>query len=375
MRALGHRVDCGTMAEFDEISHTGGQVTIRKKDGAYQLGVRHSSPHRMTMIQIAVGSEGRLLGVIPFGGLDLSEEGEKVQTRPYLQAFLFSDREGLFGRTCPKCSQYFRTTAVGTNHSFCPYCTYRDTSLAFLTKNQIKFLQAFLNKLLDAPEGETVIDLDRLIEALPENKSAWVYTEERQQMHFKCACDAECDVLGEYVLCAACGRRTNGVVVDQKFDHLLAMLDEIEALPEGLIRSSRTEDVLVACVAVLEGTGNDIRQQLTRFPMTPSRRQGVGGLNFQNVFATAGSLRNWFAIDLLRGISDDDQRFVKVMFNRRHLLSHTAGRVTDKYVKRTGDDSVRVNQRIKIDVTDVRRLLPLVRLMSSNLLKDFESIG
>jgi len=39
------------MAEFDEISHTGGQVTIRKKDGAYQLGVRHSNPHRMTMIQ------------------------------------------------------------------------------------------------------------------------------------------------------------------------------------------------------------------------------------------------------------------------------------------------------------------------------------
>jgi hypothetical protein len=42
------------MAELDEISHSGGQVTIRKKDGAYQLGVRHCNPHRMTMIQIAV---------------------------------------------------------------------------------------------------------------------------------------------------------------------------------------------------------------------------------------------------------------------------------------------------------------------------------
>jgi hypothetical protein len=153
------------------------------------------------------------------------------------------------------------------------------------------------------------------------------------------------------------------------------LLDEIEDLPERLVRSSRTEDALVASVAVFEGSGNDIRHQLARLPMTPSRRQGVGELNFQDVLATAGSLPNGFAIDVLQGISDDDQEFVELMFNRRHLLSHTAGRITDKYPKRTGDNSVRVNQRIRIDVADVRRLLPLVRLMTSNLLKDFESIG
>lgn len=362
------------MAELDEISHTGGQVTIRKKAGAYQLGVRHSNPNRMTMIQIAVSLDGRPLGVIPFGGVDLSEEAKNVQTRSYLHAFLFSDQEGLFGRTCPRCGQYFRTTAVGTNDSSCPYCGYRDTSLAFLTKNQIKFLETFLNTLLDAPDGETVIDLDKLIETLPDNKSTWVYAEERQQTRFTCACKAESDVLGEYVACPACGKRTNAVVVGQKLDHLLAMLDEIEALPEGAVRSSRTEDALVACVAVFEGTGNDIRQQLTRLPMTPDRKQRVGELNFQDVLATANSLRNWFAIDVLRDVSDDDQKFVKLMFNRRHLLSHTAGRVTERSLKRTGDTSVRVNQRIRIDVADVRRLLPLVRRMASNLLDDFESI-
>lgn len=364
------------MADFEEISHTGGQVTIRKNaDGAYQLGVRHFSPHAMAVIQIAVGIDGRLLGVVPFGGIDQSDDGKKVQRRPYLSAFLFSDREGLFGRTCPACAQYHRTTAVGVNESWCPYCSHRDASMAFLTKNQLRYVETFVNAILEVPEGETSVNLDKLIDALPENKSAWVYAEERQQTRFKCACRAESDVLGEYVACPACGKRTNGVIVNQKLDHLIAMIDEIEALPESPVRSSRTEDVLVTCVAVFEGMGNDIRRQLTRLPMTPGRRKGVSELNFQDVIATANSLRHWFAIDIFRAVSPHDQKYVNLMFQRRHLLSHTAGRVSERYLKRTNDASVRLNQRIRVDATEVRRLIPLVRQMAANLLAEFESIG
>lgn len=61
------------MPEFDEISHTGGTVTIRRKGGAYQLGVSHFNPHAMAMIQIAVGLDGQLLGIMSFDGVELSE--------------------------------------------------------------------------------------------------------------------------------------------------------------------------------------------------------------------------------------------------------------------------------------------------------------
>src|SRR5262249_9164874 len=133
-------------------------------------------------------------------------------------------------------------------------------------------------------------------------------------------------------------------------------------------------DALVACVAAVEGTGNDIKQQLSRLPMMPKRRASVDDLNFQDAISTAGSLRSWFGIDLFRDMPVDDQQFVKLMFNRRHLLSHTAGRVTSKYIKRTGETSVRLNQRIRIEAADVKRLIPLVRQMATNLHGDFESI-
>lgn len=89
----------------------------------------------------------------------------------------------------------------------------------------------------------------------------------------------------------------------------------------------------VACVAAFEGAGNDIKQQLGRLPATPKRKEEIAGLN-------------WLGIDILRGVSPGDQDFINVMFNRRHVLSHSAGRVDQKYLDRTGDRSVGLSQRI-----------------------------
>jgi hypothetical protein len=107
----------------------------------------------------------------------------------------------------------------------CPYCPCEAPTLGFCTTNQLRFLQAFVNQTLDAPEGETIIDLDVLADALEANEQRWVYTEETQQHKLTCAdCKMTFDILGE---CAASRSFTRLIASDS----LLLWLDSLIGRP------------------------------------------------------------------------------------------------------------------------------------------------
>jgi hypothetical protein len=62
------------MAEFkDSIPHTGGIITIRKRDTQHSLGYRHVGMHAASVEQL-LAVDGRAAAVIPFGGLSLRDE-------------------------------------------------------------------------------------------------------------------------------------------------------------------------------------------------------------------------------------------------------------------------------------------------------------
>ena len=63
------------------------------------------------------------------------------------------------------------------------------------------------------------------------------------------------------------------------------------------------------------------------------------------------------------------------MFNRRHVLTHSAGRVDQEYLDKSGDTSVRLNQKITVKKKEIQRLIPLLRKCAENLFKGFESIA
>jgi hypothetical protein len=63
------------------------------------------------------------------------------------------------------------------------------------------------------------------------------------------------------------------------------------------------------------------------------------------------------------------------MFNRRHVLTHNGGRIDQKYLENTNDKSVRLNQKIIVGSSEIRRLIPLLRTCAQNLFQSFESIA
>lgn len=313
--------------ELREIAHSGGKVSFEHDPArGTSIGISHSSPWAVTLHQVCVSYDGKVLEFVPFGGIGAAEE---PYPQPSLLAFVVSDREGMFGRHCPSCKAYFRSSFL-TNRTYCPYCNHSDRGVEFLTQNQLQFIDSFCRASDEAHnKGESAtIDLDALADQLPENRAGWVYAEERQQSKYMCpSCRCVYDILGEYAICPHCGTPNCQEVIQAKLGDLETQFRTAdEALADRHEREVEWEK-LTRCVSDFEALAKAVRSRLLRHPLSPSRRSELEDLNFQNLLPSAHALHTWFDIDVLRGLGDDEKRFLQLMFNRRHVFVHNGGRV------------------------------------------------
>ena len=346
------------MRDFEEIAHTGGKLVISTRSVAYS----HSKPTPCTLHEIVVLSDGTPIGYLPAGGI-----GQTVDIPVgTFQVLLISDREGLFGRICPKCKNYFRTQSLGPS-MHCPYCGHTGSFATFFTGNQLRYTRAVVDAYLTvSDEGEVTIDLDNIIDSLPDNKSnPFIYAEERQQRRVTCKCRNVYDILGEYGFCPYCKKRNSLEVFEDRIRQLEERLDSGQA---DLV------DVLKNCVSDFEGLANDVRMQLLRVPGTNKRKNELTNLSFQNVLEANEKLRSWFDIEFL-GLNAEDSAFLNRSFNRRHLFTHKSGVVDQVYLDRTGDTTVRLGQKITATAQEVKKLLGLTRVIGRKLFSGYESVS
>jgi hypothetical protein len=357
------------MPDFkDPVPHTGGVLTIHKRGKGYSLSYHHVNFNQAGLVEL-VAVKGEAIGFIDMTGVRLAEA-------PQVRIFLPTDAEGMYGRSCPSCQSYFRVQFAPTE--LCPYCGYEEAPVKFPTAPQRDFIRRQYDAIvaaIDGPDGDTSVSFDEQV-AEP-TRDAWVYSDEKQQTHVKCACRQEYDVLGEYVRCPTCGKRTAREVFTRK---MAALSTDLEADAQRIPTDQREErerrwrHYVVACVAEFEALGRDIATVLASLPSVPARRKALSSMSFQSVIEAAGRLRDWFSFDVVKGIDQDERAFVAKMFGRRHLFSHNGGRVDQEYLDKTNDTTVRLNEVVSVRSTHARRILALVQKIGVNLLDDFESM-
>jgi hypothetical protein len=302
---------------------------------------------------------------------------------PFLRThstYLVTDREGMLGRTCPACKSYFRTDCF-FHLIFCPYCAHRNDNSAFTTDNQKRFMVMCIQASNHAATQrvKTTFNLKEAIKRLPSNRPAWIYTETKRQRTFRCEkCNVFYDVLGEYANCPCCGRRNYSLIFFEKinllerdFAEMNSKLDKQKERPQ---RDQAWKDLLVRCISDFESMANDLREQLLRIPSTPKRKNDLRNLSFQRVLKARECLKNWFGVGILDGLPEDDCIFLNKMFNRRHIVLHKGSRVDEEYLENTKDTSVQLNQIIRIDSQEVRRMIGLTKTAAQNLISGYESI-
>jgi hypothetical protein len=358
--------------EFEEIAHSGGRIvftTAVDSEGRQSFRIR---------IEFSGGGPAQIFGIyalspgIPVETIRLAGLGVPWNPSPVdgaIPVFIASDSEGFYGHQCPKCQKYWRSRGLPT---CCAYCGLKGSAHTFVTEAQGRYIQSYIGRLhhaLGRPEGGThVIDMDEVAAAVGKDGSrpAFYYSEERQQTHFKCApCGGENDILGRFGYCSNCGSRND----------VAEFAADIAKLRDRINTGSAYHDCVRDGVSLFDvSAGQYMRQLVECIPLTPGRQNRLSRMRFHDLESSAEAFNIVFDIDILKGLRTDDVEFAKRMFHRRHVYEHSGGEVDDKYLRDSGDTSVRLKQVIRETKETAHRLASLLVRMQRNLHEGFHSI-
>ena len=369
------------MSQFkDKIPAAGGEIKFLYDAKTGGIASQISGTGFMAMYMIAVSMDGRhLLDTVPATGIGVTA----VYRQPSLVTYIQSDQQGMWGRNCPHCKKYFRTNHV-MDVTICPYCADEGPSLAFISKEQRKYITAYYDAFARAflMKQNSSLDVAEITDVTP----AWHYEEEKQQFHFKCDtqnCGVQTDILGDYGYCPRCGRTNARKLFFEQMDKMLALLEETRnTVTDRKKRGEVWEQMTIASVSEFEPLAKHLRSKLLLFPITANRKRRLEGLNFQQPLHANTSLVEWFDIGILewagneimpgRRIQESDVPFIKKMLQKRHILIHNRGIVDQAYIDLSGDDGVRLNERISVASKEAKRFIECVRAMAANLLDNVE---
>jgi hypothetical protein len=368
--------------DFTEIAHCGANTTIKiacdtegRKSVAF--GFVGRSPGPMT----AVGVYILLPQGFPVSDFKMGGIGQPFDPPPpegCVPVMLGSDSLGCWGHQCPKCSGYFcNGHHAAVYPQTCPYCGLRTAAFQFLTPAQRGFLAHIAERLeeeLAAPdekgtEREVEIDMESLVQqAADEPKPDFYYASQTQQTRYTCDhCGEFNDIRGLYGYCAACGWRNNLQLLTARFEEIR------QSLNDGLVQP---EIATGQSVSAFDATCRDFANQLVRrMPMKPARKKALSRLVFHDIKSEAfGSLKDFFDLDPLKGVSNKDAGFIQLMMERRHVYEHNAGVVDRRYIERSGDEGAVEGNLLRENRNNAHRLIGLLTQMACNIDHDFHEI-
>lgn len=359
-------------AEFQEIAHCGGQIIFTITNGPagerqLQVGIQHSRPNPASWIAVYALPQGNAIAYLPIGGMGVQFPPPPIPGA--YMVFISSDTHGMFGHSCPKCGQYWRSNGVAR---CCPYCGLRADIHHFLSVAQRKYVAEYcsrLNELLSGDEeGEYVIDMDAVAEAVGKDspKPEFYYSDESQQTRFECSsCKTPMDILGHYGYCSYCRTRND-----------LQQLDvAIRRLREAANNDAGFEACSKQAVGLFDSFANQIAKQLLEWvPMTRARKHTIEKRSLHNLEAIARDFKSVFDIDLFDGMSDEDVTFAKMMFYRRNVYEHNGGEVDQAYIENSGETSVKPKQALRETKESFHRLATTIRKLGENLYLGFHEI-
>ncbi len=118
------------------------------------------------------------------------------------------------------------------------------------------------------------------------------------------------------------------------------------------------EACLQDAVTCFDSFARQISKQLAaRIPMTPRRRRDWKRRLFHSLKPAAEALLANFDISIFRKMKPEDVRFTIRMFHRRHVYEHSGGEVDEKYIRDSGDSTVRPKQTIRKTSESAQRIV------------------
>ena len=316
------------------------------------------------------------------------------------------DADGMIARECPSalCSPaYFKVkpgTGVtgGQTEAFCPYCHHRDEPNNFTTKAQIEYAkqiarqeamngvdQAIKNALDLGPSGEKTIGgglISFTISYKPgQRPHIWRPFEEALRRDLTCPkCTLDHAVFGIATWCPDCGSDIFLVHVAKEYQVVKLILSDVENRRARLgarVAARDIENALEDTVSIFEAvlratTRRHLRAALSSEETEETLRKRIAN-KFQSIALAADVAQQEFGISLFSALDSDEYETLKLIFEKRHPITHNLGIVDRKYLERVASGELE-GRDVHVSVEEVSQAIELcIKVLSDFYLKVFPS--
>lgn len=295
-----------------------------------------------------------------------------------------TDENGLIGRQCPKCKDYFKlkpgTGLPKVTATICPYCGTKAEGSEFLTKEQVKLLRsAALNyasgMLLDSFKklefNHTSGGFGVSLKVTGQRTPIVRYRERKLETGVICEqCTLNYSIYGVFGFCPDCGVHNSLQILNKNLD----LYEKVLVLAGGQDAATAQhliDNALEDCVSAFDGFGRQACEVFSGKATDPAKAKSI---SFQNVERARKKVTELFRVDLAGALAPAEWVEVNRAFQKRHLLAHTMKVVDQDYLDSTGDNPALLGRVVPIGSKDVSDLLTRLRGMGKHLFDSLKGL-
>ena len=308
-----------------------------------------------------------------------------------------SDNKGYYDRECPNEECLFRfkvlmedwKNKVSDDCVYCPMCGFKTTADKWYTTEQLEQMQSVitsyaLSQIQEALDN-SFKNLERTtrrnkflkIKYKPGKRISFVNNPigqcEEWETEIICEkCQTHYSVIGSAYFCPCCGHNSAVSSFNDSLNGIEKMINSLPEMKELLIDKYDLDSAESMCRKMLESSIGDMVSAFQKFAC--SKYEELSGKTVRvNDFQMVDKGSSYFEDETGKPygywLSIDELDFMKLMFQKRHLIEHCNGMVDQKYIDNSNDNSYSIGQRIVIKEQDAKELLDVLRKLGAGLIK------
>lgn len=292
--------------------------------------------------------------------------------------------DGMMGRECLKCEQYFKLkpgTGLPTSYCHCPYCEYEGDSNTFWTPAQLEYAKSIaINQAYDQFIKPTLDDIKRSFKELErdtrnsffqfkvttknDNYSFPIkyYSEQELETKITCSnCELEFSIFGVFSRCPDCKELNAFVAYDKSLEVTSKQLD-VFSKPEipNDIRDQSLRFILSSCISAFDALGKELmKRKPSKYPNRPKNL-------FQNLFLLNERVGGLFERE------HPKFNFLIKLFQVRHIYEHNMGVIDEDFVNKLPEYARLKGRKYQLTIDELRQFLEAMSKLGSIVKFHFE---